>query len=229
MNDLHHRFPGQAHEADLDPIDDQDAYVLRQRAKDEHYRRAYDEWIASLSPEERAQLGELGLDRPSVPGCGTGAPSRDMAESSLASCDPEEAQEDGVEAEPWPDFSQALERDPEAIPGLPGGLSGGEGGDSPEPDPELLHDLLRRLVGELIGQDNARLSLECLALVTGLAYCGDSMTDIAKRHGVTRAAVSKRCVELTRALNLKPSRAMRSVEARQSYRQARMRHLSGQD
>jgi hypothetical protein len=112
---------------------------------------------------------------------------------------------------------------------LSGGLSGGEGGDSPEPDPEFLHDLLRRLVGELIGQDNARLSLECLALVTGLAYCGDSMTDIAKRHGVTRAAVSKRCVELTRALNLKPSRAMRSVEARQSYRQARMRHLSGQD
>ena len=36
------------------------------------------------------------------------------------------------------------------------------------------------------------------------------VTDIAKRHGVTRAAVSKRCVELTRALNLKPSRAMRS-------------------
>ncbi len=47
-------------------------------------------------------------------------------------------------------------------------------------------------MGELIGQDNARLSLECLAPVTGLAYCGDSMTDIAKRHGVTRAAVSKR-------------------------------------
>ena len=36
------------------------------------------------------------------------------------------------------------------------------------------------------------------------------MTEIAKRHDVTRAAVSKRCVELTQALNLKPSRAMRS-------------------
>jgi hypothetical protein len=65
-------------------------------------------------------------------------------------------------------------------------------------------------------------------LVTGLSYCGDSMTEIAKRHGVTRAAVSKRCVELTRALNLNPSRAMRSVSARQSYRRARLRHLDSQ-
>lgn len=76
--------------------------------------------------------------------------------------------------------------------------------------------------------DNARLSLECLALVTGLSYCGDSMTEIAARHGVTRAAVSKRCVELSRALNLKPSRAMRSISARQSYRRARLKHLSTQ-
>ena len=51
------------------------------------------------------------------------------------------------------------------------------------------------------------------------------MTEIAKRHGVTRAAVSKRCVELTQALNLKPSRAMRSLLARQSYRKARLQHL----
>lgn len=210
MDDLHHSLPDEA-----------DAYALRQRARDEAYRQAYLDWIGSLPPEERAQLGELGLDRPSVPGCGTGAPSRDMAESSLASCDPDEAGDD----DPWVGESSAPAQ--AAEPTLP------EFTDAAirlgAPDPEFLHDLLRRLVGELIGQDNARLSLECLALVTGLAYCGDSMTDIAKRHGVTRAAVSKRCVELTRALNLKPSRAMRSVEARQSYRQARMRHLSGQD
>lgn len=184
---------------DLDPRED---YEIRQRSRDEDYRKAYGEWVASLSPEERDQLGKRGLDRASVPGAGTGAPSRDMAETSLASCAPVEVAE--VEDDPAPtDNADAS-------------------------DPERLHDLLRRLVGELIGQDNARLSLECLALVTGLAYCGDSMTDIAKRHGVTRAAVSKRCVELTRALNLKPSRAMRSLPARQSYRRARLRHLDTQ-
>ncbi len=173
------------------------AYEVRQRSRDEDYRQAYADWIESLPPEERRRVEELGLDRPSVPGAGTGAPSGDMADSPRASCD----------APDPPGFDE-----PELI----------------EPDAERLHDLLRRLVGELIGQDNARLSLECLALVTGLAYCGDSMTDIAKRHGVTRAAVSKRCVELTRALNLKPSRAMRSLKARQSYRRARLQHLESQ-
>ena len=34
--------------------------------------------------------------------------------------------------------------------------------------------------------------------------------------------------ELSRALNLKPSRAMRSISARQSYRRARLKHLSTQ-
>lgn len=33
---------------------------------------------------------------------------------------------------------------------------------------------------------------------------------------------------VTRALNLNPSRAMRSVSARQSYRRARLRHLDSQ-
>ena len=51
------------------------------------------------------------------------------------------------------------------------------------------------------------------------------MTEIAKRHGITRAAVSKRCVELTLALDLMPSRAMRSLNARHSYRQSRLNHL----
>ena len=51
------------------------------------------------------------------------------------------------------------------------------------------------------------------------------MTAIAEQHGVTRAAVSKRCVELTQALNLKPSRAMRSLKARTSYRTARTLNL----
>jgi hypothetical protein len=186
---------------DID-LDAEEDYEIRQRSRDEDYRKAYGEWVASLPPEERERLGELGLDRASVPGAGTGAPSRDLAESSMACCGPEEI----VEAEPQPPATPSLD----------------------EPDPERLHDLLRRLVGELIGQDNARLSLECLALVTGLSYCGDSMTDIAKRHGVTRAAVSKRCVELSRALNLKPSRAMRSIPARQSYRRARLKHLRSQ-
>ncbi len=198
------------HEDDIDLAEADLPYEFRQRARDDAYRDAYAEWVASLSPDELARLGEMGLDRPSVPGHGSGAPGGDFAESSLACCGPAEIEE--------PD-EPGSEPGPGTAPPPPSG----------EPDPERLHDLLRRLVGELIGQDNARLSLECLALATGLAYCGDSMTEIAKRHGVTRAAVSKRCVELTRALNLKPSRAMRSLQARSNYRRARLRHLDAQN
>ena len=67
-----------------------------------------------------------------------------------------------------------------------------------------------------------RITAECIALVSGLIYSGDSMTAIAKRHGISRAAVSKRCVELTELLNLRPSRAMRSLTARKTYRSARI-------
>jgi hypothetical protein len=165
------------------------SYENTQRDRDQDYRRAYNEWLESLSQVELDQLADLGLDRPSLPGSGSGAPGGDMAESPLAQCGPAE-----IEAE--------------------------------EPEDDRFHDLIRRLVGELLSQENARLSLECLALVTGLAYCGDSMTSIASRHGITRAAVSKRCVEFSLALNLKPSRAMRSLKARESYRAARITRLN---
>lgn len=106
----------------------------------------------------------------------------------------------------------------------------------PEPEPETaspsaaatdheLMDVLRRIIGELMAQDNIRLSLECLALVTGLSYDGRSMTEIARHHGLTRAAVSKRCVDITNALNLPPSRGMRALTARVAYeRRARDCH-----
>ena len=97
------------------------------------------------------------------------------------------------------------------------------------PANEQPHEILRRLIGELMHQDHSRLALDCLALVTGLAYEGDSMTEIASRHDITRAAVSKRCVELTLALNLEPSRAMRSLAARDAYRQSRNQHMQSKD
>ena len=97
----------------------------------------------------------------------------------------------------------------------------------PEPPPAIRDDeaswaTARHVLGEVLNHSNARLTAECIALVSGLTYSGASMTEIAKRHGITRAAVSKRCVELTELLNLRPSRAMRSLTARKSYRSARI-------
>lgn len=96
------------------------------------------------------------------------------------------------------------------------------------PQPNQEHDqaeILRRLIGELVAASSARLTIECLALVTGICFDGDSLTDIAKRHKVTRAAVSKRCVDLANALGLPPSHGMRSLTVRRRYeRRARDSH-----
>jgi hypothetical protein len=67
---------------------------------------------------------------------------------------------------------------------------------------EALWDALRRLIGEVRAIPNRSLTIECLAVVSGLSYFGDSMSSIAVRHGVSRAAVSKRCGELTEKLDL---------------------------
>jgi hypothetical protein len=174
------------------------SYAARQRERDDAYRREYAGWIQSMPPEERQRVKAMGLEKAYLPS-GSGGAVKDAAESSRARCEDTMPE---LEA-PAPPCNAA----PQVT------------------DTEGLHDLLRRLVGEMTMQSNARLSLDCLALVTGLAYDGDSMTEIARRHEVTRAAVSKRCVELTIALNLKPSRAMRSLLARHNSCASRVHHL----
>ena len=193
-----------------------DPYSTRQRERDAQYRREYAAWVESLPPEERLKLKAQGIDAPFLPGAASGM--GDVASSSRARCEAEEFDEDDEpEQEEAPDSAS-----PEpSTSGSPAPQLADDG----RLDAEGVHDLLRRLVGELIGQDQAKLSLECLALVTGLTYDGASMTAIARKYGVTRAAVSKRCVELTSALNLNPSRAMRSRKARHSYRTARTLNL----
>ena len=196
------------HDDDEPPISK--SYVARQRERDERYQREYAEWIISLPPEERRRVKEMGLDKAYLPS-GSGGATKDAAESSRARCEDSYEEPEALASEAPPhqeiSFIEPCSHHPQPA------------------DAESLHEALRRLVGEMLMQSNASLSLDCLALVTGLAYFGDTMTEIAKRHDVTRAAVSKRCVELTQSLNLKPSRAMRSLVARDSYRKARMNHL----
>ena len=182
------------------------SYHSRQRDMDDDYRREYQQWISSLPPEERRKVKEMGLDKAYLPS-GSGGATKDAAESSRARCEDAPIAED----EPGAACAAGAAQAPLDVEQL-------ARDDAP-------HEIMRRLIGEMLMQSNASLSLECLALVTGLAYRGDSMTEIAERHGVTRAAVSKRCVELTIALNLKPSRAMRPLSARHNSCASRMNHL----
>lgn len=188
-------------------------YTSRQAARDAEYDRAYRAWVESLPEEERRTLAAQGLEAPSIQRHGSGSPDRDAAESSAASHDPTDMLLDcgDMDAEPHEDTGAE-----------------GCGGCTCGRLDEAVRDAVRHVIAEILGHDNARLTAECFALVSGLLYGGDSMAEIARRHGVTRAAVSKRCVELTELLGLRPSRAMRSLTARESYRDARIRSLRQQ-
>ena len=168
-----------------------DNYIPKQMAKDAQYERDYKAWIKGMSPAERAKLKGVGLDEPLIQRHGSGMSDQDLADSPLAS---EEAT-----------FVDHLDDEP-VQPSAASDVT------------EQVIDVLRRLLGEVLTQKHARLTLECLAVACGLSTMqGESMTSIAKRHGVSRAAVSKRCVDITEKLNLPPSRAMRSSKARKVY------------
>ena len=174
-----------------------DDYARKQATKDAEYEREYRAWIESLPAEDRKQVENAGLEQPCLQRHGNGSPHRDLADSPLASH--------------TPDIAALVDHEDDDLP-------------APLRDAT---EVLRHLVADLISEGNMRLTIECLAVALGLsAYNGESMTSIARRHGVTRAAVSKRCVDITRKLNLSPSRAMRSEMARKIYRRSQLRQHS---
>jgi hypothetical protein len=172
-----------------------DDYAKKQVKRDAQYERDYEAWVKSMTLEERREAEKLGLLKPCLQRHGNGAADHDMADSSRASH--------------TPDIAALVDPD----------------GDSLEPINHDAIEVLRHFVADLISEGNTRLTVECLAVALGLsAYNGESMTAIANRHGITRAAVSKRCVDIITHLNLPPSRAMRSEKARKIYRKSRTKH-----
>ena len=174
----------------------QDDYAKRQGRRDADYERDYEAWVKSMTPDERRQAEELGVLKPCVQRHGNGSPDHDMADSPAASY--------------TPDIAAMVDHEPDEA--------------APANDMGDATRILRHLVADIVADDNTRLTIECLAIALGLrVYAGDSMTEVANRHGITRAAVSKRCVDITTRLNLPPSRAMRSEKARKTYRNAQLK------
>jgi hypothetical protein len=172
-----------------------DDYAKKQAKRDGQYERDYEAWVKSMTLDERREAERLGLLKPCIQRHGNGAADHDMAESSRASH--------------TPDIAALVDHEEE------------------EPEAHSMGsatEILRRLVADIVSEDNTRLTIDCLAITLGLrVYAGDSMTQIANRHGITRAAVSKRCVDITNRLNIQPSRAMRSKRARQIYRNSQLK------
>lgn len=174
-----------------------DDYARRQAKRDATYAKAYTDWIAAMPPEERRKMAELGLDAPMLAPHGNGAPTGDVADSPRASVPPAPIREPEPHRPPVESIRAAAMDEATRI--------------------------LRHLVADILCEGNARLTLDCVSIALGLAaYQGESMTDVANRHGVTRAAVSKRCVDIVEKLGLPPSRAMKSESARRTYRRAQL-------
>lgn len=177
-----------------------DDYAKKQPQRDAQYERDYEAWVKSMTLEERREAEKLGLLQPCIQRHGNGAADHDMAESSRASH--------------TPDIAALIDREDEALEAHSMGSA---------------TEILRRLVADIVAEDNTRLTIDCLTIALGLrVYSGDSMTTIAKRHGITRAAVSKRCVDIIERLKLPPSRAMRSEQARNIYRNSQLKRYRSQ-
>ncbi len=177
-----------------------DDYAKKQTKRDAQYERDYEAWVKSMTLDERRQAEKLGLLKPCLQRHGNGAPDHDMADSPAASH--------------TPDIAALVDHDDEVTETHAMGSA---------------TEILRRLVADIVSEDNTRLTIDCLSIALGLrVYAGDSMTHIAKRHGITRAAVSKRCVDITERLKLPPSRAMRSEKARNIYQRSQLKRYRSQ-
>jgi hypothetical protein len=177
-----------------------DDYAKKQTKRDAQYERDYEAWVNSMTLEERREAEKLGLLKPSLQRHGNGAPDHDMAGSSRASH--------------TPDIAALVDHEDEALETHSMGSA---------------TEILRRLVADIVAEDNTRLTIDCLTIALGLrVYSGDSMTTIAKRHGISRAAVSKRCVDIIERLKLPPSRAMRSEQARKIYQRSQLKRYRSQ-
>lgn len=177
-----------------------DDYAKKQAKRDADYERDYEAWVQSMTLEERREAEKLGLLKPCLQRHGNGAADHDMADSPAASH--------------TPDIAALVDHEDE------------------QPEVQSMGsatEILRRLVADIVAEDNTRLTIDCLTIALGLrVYSGDSMTTIAKRHGITRAAVSKRCVDIIERLKLPPSRAMRSEQARKIYQGSQLKRYRSQ-
>ena len=87
--------------------------------------------------------------------------------------------------------------------------------------------VVRQVLDIIISSPNARLQAECFRIASGLGMLDDiTETSVAEKHGLTRAAVSKRCVKLTKIVGVKPSQYMRPLHIRETYRNARNKSLN---
>lgn len=155
------------------------------------YVDEYERWVNSLSPEDREELKRHGVDRPDLPSLCANTREIDLADSPLASEEPDLA-----------------------------GQIDGRAACGSEPGDEDRSDILASFCARLRSCSNPALVFDAVCYATGvLAIEGKTATDLAIQHGVTKQAFSKVAVQWCETFGLRPSRSMKSKRARASYRE----------
>jgi hypothetical protein len=154
------------------------------------YAEAYRAWVESLPPAERASLAAAGLDQPDD----SYRTSTWHYESALNQpCDGS--------------FTHPTSNPPEA-----------EGSRAAVEEPSRVADALAAFCARVRAHPNPLLALDTLCFATGLMGVeGQSQTDLARRHKVTRSAFSKLVVGWIDLFDLTPPRGCRSLRARRAY------------
>jgi hypothetical protein len=88
----------------------------------------------------------------------------------------------------------------------------------PPGSPHQIMQALALVMAKIIDADNSRMEADVIAMATGsFLRQGVTMRDLAKKYGVTVAALSKRVVQTAKDLELPPSHFMRSEKDRGTY------------
>jgi len=173
-----------------------DDYAKRQAERDRQYRESFQspevkKWIEEMPPEQRRQMESDGLLTPMLPKDGGGTLlDGDLAESPLAATTPDIAEQ------------------------VDGRASGEENSDA-----QARSDVLASFCARMRGCANPALVFDAVCYGTGvLSIEGQSATELAAKHKVTKQAFSKIAVEWCTKFGLPPARSMKSKRARTSYR-----------
>ena len=180
-----------------------DDYSKKEGVRNQQYRESWETpevkaWIASLSAEDRQRMEAKGLLGPMMPKDGGGTLlDCDLAESPLASS--------------TPDIADLVDGTTSCV----------------NADSQARSDVLASFCARMRGCANPALVFDAVCYGTGiLAIEGQSATELAAKHSVTKQAFSKIAVQWCTTFGLPPARSMKSKKARASYR-ARAKTVHG--
>ena len=86
---------------------------------------------------------------------------------------------------------------------------------------ERVCEVIAKVIAFVIDSQKPRLAARYLAWVSGMAINnGQSASSLASKHRMTKQAFNQGAMRLAKALDLKPTRAMRSLKARAAMKAA---------